>query len=141
MREALTVQAQECSVAAVVLNWNGWRDTLECLASVLNAERVPDVVVVCDNGSADGSLEHIRGWVRERGLEERISLIDIGVNLGFAGGNNVGIAFALERGVDFVWILNNDVVVHATTLSRMLSLLWRSPSAGAVAPVFLSYRD
>ena len=135
------MKADECSVAAIVVNWNGWRDTLECLESILRADRVPDSIIICDNGSMDGSLEHLRRWVAARGIGDRVALLDLGVNLGFAGANNVGIAYALERDADYVWMVNSDVVVGEKALSRMLALLWRNPRAGMVAPVFLSYDD
>jgi GT2 family glycosyltransferase len=49
-------------VYIVLLNWNGWRDTLECLESVFRLTGAPFRVVVCDNGSTDGSAEHLRAW-------------------------------------------------------------------------------
>src|SRR5271156_1373735 len=51
-------------VACILLNWNGWRDTIECLESVFRLN-YPDVqVVVCDNASSDGSLERVKEWAR-----------------------------------------------------------------------------
>lgn len=52
--------------AVVIVNWNGWRDTIECLESLFRAEPPPDTVVVCDNASSDGSLDHIRAWAEAR---------------------------------------------------------------------------
>lgn len=52
--------------SAVIVNWNGWRDTIECLESVFRGDLVPDTVVVCDNGSTDGSIERIRDWAAGR---------------------------------------------------------------------------
>src|SRR5690606_920497 len=50
------------AVAVVIVNWNGWRDTVECLESLFRGELVPDLVIVCDNESSDGSMERIREW-------------------------------------------------------------------------------
>lgn len=46
----------------LILNWNGWRDTLECLESVFRSDYPSFQVAVCDNGSLDGSMEQIRAW-------------------------------------------------------------------------------
>ena len=85
---------------AVVLNWNGGEDTLVAL------ESLRDVETICvDNGSTDGS---------DRAVAERfpgVELLRLGANRGFAGGNNAGIARALERGADWVLLLNNDATV------------------------------
>lgn len=53
-------------VAVVVVNWNGWADTLECLESLLRSRPGGATVVVCDNGSTDGSPERIRDWAEGR---------------------------------------------------------------------------
>ncbi len=92
-----------------MLSWNGREDTLACLASLEGEELTPLVV---DNGSTDGSVEA----VRERGVE----VVENGRNLGFAGGMNVGIRRALERGASHVLTLNNDVEVEPGFLEPLL---------------------
>lgn len=89
------------SLVAVVLNWNGGDDTLAALASLDGIE-----TICVDNGSTDGSDD----LVAERfpGVE----LIRTGANLGFAGGNNAGIRRALERGADWVLLMNNDATAE-----------------------------
>jgi GT2 family glycosyltransferase len=52
------------SSCVVVLNWNGWKDTIECLESLFRLTGADFRVVVCDNGSSDGSLERIKHWAR-----------------------------------------------------------------------------
>lgn len=104
-------------VAAVVLNWNGWRDTVACLESLRNLNEVPRVVVV-DNGSTDGSQDRIRAeapWTQ---------LVQLPSNRGFSGGMNAGISAALTENpvVDYVWVLNNDTLAEPSTLSRMVAL-------------------
>jgi GT2 family glycosyltransferase len=56
------VETSSARVCTVIVNWNGWRDTVECLESLLRSEAPPYPIVVCDNGSTDGSLERIREW-------------------------------------------------------------------------------
>src|SRR6266542_2816690 len=87
-------------VVAVVLNWNLPQATLECLDS-LRAVDYPDFeVLVVDNGSADGSQAAIEA------ARPDLPVLQTGANLGYAGGNNVGIEEAIRRGAEFVWILN-----------------------------------
>ena len=87
------------SLVAVVLNWNGGEDTLRALESLAGIE-----TICVDNGSADGSDREVKRRFPS------VELIRTGANLGFAGGNNVGIRRALERGADWVLLLNNDAV-------------------------------
>ena len=110
------------TLVAVVLSWNGRVDTLAALESL----RGIDTVVV-DNGSSDGSPEAI---------EERfpgVELIRAGVNLGFAGGNNVGIRRALDRDAEWVLLLNNDASVEAGLADALAAAAEARPDAGVLA--------
>lgn len=110
-----------CAVA-VVLSWNGREDTLACLESLRGVE-----TVVVDNGSVDGSADAIE----ERFPE--VELIRAGVNLGYAAGNNVGIRRALDRGADWVILVNNDATVTADLVPALAAAAGRHPDAGALA--------
>jgi GT2 family glycosyltransferase len=165
-------------VDILILNWNGWRDTIECLESVLQLHHAPIRVIVCDNGSSDDSLDRIRQWAREgaapsvaksplrspvRGRPVPIRLVEYdrraaeaggdaaaadatlvliaaGDNVGFAGGNNIGLRFLLASdSTGLVCFLNNDMVVAPESLSRMVSTLESDPSIGCVGPTLLEY--
>jgi GT2 family glycosyltransferase len=117
-------------VSVIILNWNGYQDTIECLESILKLEYANYRIVVCDNDSADGSLEQIESWCKDRQIDlehpdnsnKYMTLIQTGKNLGFAGGNNVGIRQALlDRECKYVWILNNDTIVEPNALSALVS--------------------
>ncbi len=110
------------SVAAVVVSWNGRDDTLDALESL----RGIDTVVV-DNGSVDGSADAIE----ERFPE--VELIRAGVNLGFAGGNNAGIRRALDRGADWVLLVNNDATVEPGIVEALAVAVEARPDAGVLA--------
>ncbi len=97
----------------IILNWNGKQDTLSSLTS-LKKVTTPHEVVVVDNGSTDDSAERIRSCFPS------IHLIETGENLGYAGGNNVGIQYALEKNADFLFILNNDTTVEPNILEAFL---------------------
>ena len=104
-------------VAIVVLNWNRWEETLACLASLDRLEYERRFVVVVDNASSDGSAERIRA------ARADVELLESGGNLGYAGGNNVGIRHALERGADAVWLLNNDTEVDPGALGALVGAI------------------
>lgn len=105
----------------VVLSWNGREDTLACLESL----RAVDAPAICvDNGSSDGTAVA----VRERFPE--VELIENPENLGFAGGNNVGIRRALERGADWVVLLNNDATPAADAIAAFERTAREHPRAG-----------
>lgn len=114
------------SVFAIVLNWNGWEDTLDCLSSLENLDYPTYEVVVVDNGSTDGSEEKIREAYPD------IVVLQTGENLGFAGGNNAGIRYALERGADYVWLVNNDAVVDPGSLTALVKEALSDVSIGMV---------
>src|SRR5262245_29842914 len=99
--------------AIVIVNWNGKKDTLECLESVRHIDDPNMEVVLVDNGSTDGSADAIR-----RG-SPGTAMIETGQNLGFAGGNNVGIREAMARGARFIFLLNNDTTVDAGVLRHL----------------------
>lgn len=101
-------------VCVILVNWNGWRDTVECLQSCETLDNESCEIVVIDNGSTDESVERISS------LCPGVRLVEVGENLGFAGGNNVGIEYALKVGFDFVWLLNNDTTVAAESLSALV---------------------
>ncbi len=124
-------------VFIVLLNWNGWRDTEACLASLAELTYPNYQVVVVDNASTDGS---------EAELKERypeLALLQSGANLGFAGGNNVGLRHALKHGADYVWLLNNDTLVEPDTLTQLVAKMQRERELGLCGSTLLyeSQRD
>jgi GT2 family glycosyltransferase len=123
-------------IAVVIVNWNG-RSLLDaCLGSILKQAPPPESIFLVDNGSTDGSVEHVRAaWPSVSVLETG------GANLGFAGGNNVGIRAALAAGADAILLLNNDAQLLPGALDRLDSALQRGgPGVSAAAPKIL-YRS
>jgi GT2 family glycosyltransferase len=112
------------TVAVIVLNWNGCEDTVACVEALRRMETEHTVLVV-DNGSSDDS---------ERRLRDAFPTLDIvqtGANLGYAGGNNIGIRRALADKPDFIWILNNDALPRANSLAELLGAV--GPRIGVLA--------
>jgi len=120
------------SVFCVVLNWNGWRDTIACLAALKNVDYPRMTVLVVDNCSTDASVINIENAFPD------VDLIASGSNGGFSAGNNIGIRVALERGADFIWLLNNDALPDAGALRALIRRAALQPRAGAIGSV-LSY--
>ncbi len=117
------------AVAAVLVNWNGAADTLATLRSLDGvAERERLRVIVVDNGSTDESVARLR---RER---PGVDLVATGENLGFAGGNDVGLRRALaDPAVKWVLLLNTDVEVAPDFLAPLLAACL-DPTVGAAGP-------
>lgn len=120
------------TLAVIVLSWNGVQLTRETLDSLARC-RVPRGwrvrVMVVDNASTDGSPQAIAAeypWVEVLALPE---------NRRFAGGNNAGLARALEQGADAVMLLNNDVQADPGLHEKLLAALDETPDAGAAAPL------
>lgn len=118
-------------VGIIVLNWNGWRDTTECLASLSSLTYDNFQVYVVDNASTDSSEAHLRA--RHPGLR----VLQSGSNLGWSGGNNVGIRAALAEGCQHILLLNNDATVRPDTLDQLVTAA-RLPNAGALGSLILS---
>lgn len=113
-------------VAVVILNWNGWRDTIACVDSLRRQTVQPAWVVVVDNASTDDSERELRSACGEA------HFIQSGANLGFAGGNNVGARWALEQGADAVWLLNNDATAAPNALEELVRTDEARPDVGAI---------
>lgn len=113
-------------VLAIVVTYNAMRWVERCLGSLFASRLRPDVLVV-DNGSADGTRE----FVREHFPAVELILSD--GNPGFGAANNIGLWLALERGYDFVYLLNQDAWVEKDTLSTLVAAA--RPDYGILSPV------
>jgi len=122
-----------CRVGVVVLTWNSAAVIGDCISSVLASE-LPLKVCVVDNGSTDGTPELVASSFPQ------VELIQTGENLGYAGGNNVGLAELLSRGVEYVFVLNPDAIVEPDTVGRLLERADADAELAAVSPV-ITYRD
>lgn len=164
------------SVAIVLVNWNGWRDSVECIDSILACGYPNYHIYLVDNDSSDQSIEHITEWCktpsRDPGTRDfpgvghvsdtgvsiayrllespnaipsqaaadcRLTLVRSGGNLGFAGGNNVGIRVAGIANYDYFWLLNTDTVIDADALTRLVERAQQDPSIGIVGSTLFYY--
>ena len=116
-------------VAVVVLNWNGWQDTIQCVASLLSMEYAHFSLLLVDNGSTDGSVDHIKNAFPS------IDILQSGSNLGFGGGCNVGMRYALNQGAKYIWLINSDAKVDPGALSALIKMADQNPALGSVGSV------
>ena len=123
------------SVAIIIVNWNSYGDTSRCLDSLELIDYSNFRIVVTDNGSEDGSGKELKSNYPE------IILLENEKNLGFTGGNNAGIQFALENGFDYLMLLNNDTIVTKSFLSSLIASIESDSKIGAIQPKIMFNQD
>ncbi|EDY35467.1 glycosyl transferase, group 2 family protein [Aciduliprofundum boonei T469] len=169
-------------VSLILLNWNGWKDTIECLESVYQMDYPNYDVIVVDNGSSDNSIEQIKKYAAGEIVVEspffeysslnkpiavfevdehsarngifdlnsyekynsnrRLIIIKNNDNYGYPGGNNGGIIFALKVfDSDYIYILNNDLVIASDNVSIMVKSFEIKKDAGIVGCIHYDYRE
>ncbi len=121
-------RAEEPLVSVVVLAYNQLQDTIKCLESIEQHTSSPYELIVVDNASSDGTVDYLRSWAADRSHVKVVANRD---NLGFAGGNNLGMA--LSTGA-YVVVLNNDTIVTDGWLRGMVDVYRRNPTAALVGP-------
>ncbi len=125
-------------VGIVIVNYNGWGDTLECLESLEAVSYENFFVVVVDNCSPQQeNRERLRAY---RAKRYSLDLLFLDENLGFSGGNNAGIHLAREEDPEYLMLLNNDTVVEAECISHLVKFLREHPRAWA-SPFIYYYNE
>jgi GT2 family glycosyltransferase len=119
----------------IVLNNNRRDDTLACLASLYCGDYQNFRVILLDYDSTDGSIDAVRAKYAE------VETVTLDSNLGYAGNNNVGIKIALDRGADWVFILNNDTILDPSCLSRMVDAGDADAQVGMVGPMVYHFDE
>lgn len=152
----------EPKVCIVLVNYKTWKDTIECMESVLKSDYKNYQIVVVENGSDEENWNQLIKWARGEQENEvspenklyhlsqppaakpilyfrahagesdtlrlgeieniyPILFIQSKINLGFAGGNNVGMRYALNSNFDYVWLLNNDTVIEKNAIRELVN--------------------
>lgn len=128
------------TICAVVVNWNGWRDTLVCLESLFAQGSAALHVVVCDNASTDESVAELGRCLREQPPPVPVHLLGLPRNLGYAGGINAGIEWARETWQPGAfWLLNNDVQAQPGALDALVAAHASVTDAGICGSVLLEW--
>jgi GT2 family glycosyltransferase len=118
----------EKKVAIILLNWNSYEHTANCIESLSAVRPANFDILVVDNGSTDGS-----GTALQNKFNHIIYLPNA-TNEGFAGGNNRGFAYAIEHDYAYSLMLNNDVFVEPNFLDLLVNYLEANPAVGAIQP-------
>jgi len=123
--------------AIVIVNWNGAEDTRECLRSIERTSSSEDVIIILvDNGSRSPlSDQDISALALD------VEYIRLPANVGFTGGNNAGIKRALELGVQYILLLNNDTVLIANIVDDLVQVLERNAEIGVAGAVNYFYHN
>ena len=114
-------------VAIVVLNYKGIEDTKACLASLSQLTYLDFTIVAVENGSKDGSADEFRKLEAQYG--DKLVALCNKENLGFAGGVNTGIRWALDHDYDMIALFNNDATADPEWLTKLTERLNNTPEA------------
>lgn len=152
------MNSKKPKIAIILLNWNGWQDTIECLDTIFQSDYDNYRVILLDNDSKNDSLNNIRLWstgniLSNKSVKQNIEIIEVqegnlsadycriedllkskksnqailliknNKNHGFAKGNNIGIRFALDNCYEKIILLNNDTVIEADTLTKLIEFM------------------
>jgi GT2 family glycosyltransferase len=122
-------------IIVILLNWNGKKDTLECLGSLQKVSSPRFTTIVIDNGSTDDSVNTIRAQFPQ------VPIFETKANLGFAGGNNIGIEWALRKKAEWILLLNNDTVVAPDFLDQFMKAAQEKPEAKILGAKIYRYNS
>lgn len=121
-------------VFIVVLNWNNYDDTKECIESLEKITYPNYEIIIIDNSSKDGSTQKI-----QKEHPKHIYIYNK-ENLGFTGGTNIGMKYAFERGADYIFFINNDMIVHPAFLEPLVAAMGNKRT-GLVGPATYCYPE
>lgn len=126
---------KDSSVAIILLNWNGFDYTKACMESLRQITYPHWQVILVDNGSTDGSLKKLKALFPE------VIFLASSENVGFTGGNNLGITYAMEEGYPYMLLLNNDTLVEKGFLEPLVEHLVGASDVAAVQPLIYYVHD
>lgn len=113
-------------VSIVIINWNNYEDTKECIESLEQTKYSNKEIIIVDNGSTDDSYHKLK----KRFAQHRI--ISNKENLGFSAGCNLGIRYALENSADYVLLLNNDTIVDNYAIAELVNGITQNEEIGLI---------
>lgn len=118
----------------VIVTWNGKHLIERLVESLEKSDRPCERIVVVDNASSDGTVEMLADRF------PRIEVIRMEKNIGYSAGINVGLKRVKEKGAQYVWVFNNDVVVKPDCLAKLVDTIESDPQIGVVGPIVFDYK-
>ena len=126
------------SVHAILLNWNRFDDTVECIASLKRSSLPLRYILVLDQASPDASGKKLENNYRD---DDQIIVICNEKNYGFAEGANIGIQLAINKGADLIFLINNDTIVDKDCIQHLFEVIDLDPLAAAAGPAIMYYSN
>jgi GT2 family glycosyltransferase len=122
-------------VSIIILNWNGYKDTIECLESLKKIDYQNYEIIIVDNGSSGDDVKILRDR-----FGDYIHIIANVRNEGFPGGCNIGMQHALQKGTDYILLLNNDTIVDPQFLTELVKVTESDAIIGMAGSKMYFYR-
>ena len=122
---------KKMEIGIVVLNYKNFRETIECVKSLLLQEDVLFTIVIVDNGSSNESYDEFR---RQFKNNDNIFIIKSDINLGYAKGNNLGIKYLRNKGVKNIFIANSDLLFKSPYVLKQIKEAYE-PGIGLINPI------
>lgn len=116
-------------VVSIVVDYDGLEDTLRCVRSLLDSSYDWHRIVVVDNGSPSGDGPRLSAE-----FGDSIVVISAERNLGYGGGANLGLRWALANGAAYAWVLNNDTLIDPACIGRLVEAMDSHPEFGVLSP-------
>ncbi|MDL1957076.1 MAG: glycosyltransferase, partial [Candidatus Desulfofervidus auxilii] len=147
----------DSKISIIVINYKKTKDTLECLSSINKNDYEKYQVIVVNNTIRDG-LKELQEFAEKekinfiycegnhfiypkKSFKRELILINNKENLGFAGGNNIGIKYALNCGADYIWLLNNDTIIDKDALVELVKLAETDKKIGLISSKIYCYNN
>lgn len=122
-------------VGIILVNYNGAKDTIECLNSLKNIYYSNKCIYIVDNNSNEKDVKFLENNINY----SDVKIIKLKENIGFSGGNNIGIKEALADNCEVIGLLNNDTTVEVDFLNQLVEKLFSDERIGAVVPQIRDY--
>jgi len=127
----------------IILTWNGKKYLAKLMNSLadLNFPKEKLKIVVVDSASTDGTVEYLENLMKDSSDSLVARLIKLEKNLGFAGGNNIGMKYALDKGAEYIALLNQDIVAESDFIDELVKAADSDKQVGVAQPLILYYQN
>lgn len=133
IRESFFIPSHSPRLLVVIVTYNGMKWLSRCLQSVMDSSYPADVYIV-DNGSTDGSIDYCRRFVHDF-FDDKSIVRQMSCNVGFGAANNIALRYALEKGYEWVYLLNQDAWVEPDTFDKLIGASVGNPEYGVLSPL------